>query len=462
MKTKPPLAAHPPSAFKGYIGVSQKDITPPVGIFARNWGAATHDTAEGIHRPMQLTCNTFQTAPGSQPLVLIGADLGWWKNAEYEQVFRGQILAALDLPAPSLMFCLSHTHAGPGICPDDKHKPGGAFINPYLDHLIESSILAIREALQNSQRAILTWQYGECNLSVNRDFPDPEADRILTGYHPGVPADNTLLVGRITTESGKITGTIINYACHPTTLAWQNKLISPDYIGAMREVIEAQTGANSLFLQGASGELSPPQQFTGDTKLADRYGRQLGYAALSVLESMEAPATQLAYRGVIESGASLAMWETAETCIPTVMKAEMVPILFPLKDFPRYAELETEWSTCTDHVLKERLWRKMCIRKAIGDGDTTDIPLWVWQLGNSLLIGQPNEAYSEFQIEIRAQYPELAVAVINLANGSYGYLPPAELYNLNTYPVWQTPFASGSLDLLKKTTTDTIRQTIVY
>lgn len=456
--TKPPITGPLPSGFRGLIGISRRDITPPVGIFARNWGAATHDIAEGIHRPMCLTCFAFQTENSPAPLLLIAADLGWWKNAEHERIFRQQLLTELQLPEANLMFCLSHTHAGPGICLDDAEKPGGHLIKPYFKHLIQASTEAATEAIANSATARLTWQYGECNLAINRDFPDPEGDRILTGYHPGVPADNTLLVGRITAESGKTIGTIVNYACHPTTLAWQNKLISPDYIGAMREVVEKQTDAPCLFLQGASGELSPPRQFTGDTDLADRYGRQLGYAALSTLESMEAPAQRLAYRGVVESGASLAMWEPKEAEVPDTLEALEIPVVFPLKSFPKYAELETEWRHCTDHVLKERLWRKMCIRKAIGDGDSTEIPLWVWRLGNSILIGQPNEAYSEFQTDIRAMHPTLAIAVMNLVNGSYGYLPPAELYQLDTYPVWQTPFAAGSLDLLKQITIAALRR----
>lgn len=447
----------PPSGFRGYIGVSQKDITPPAGIYARNWGAATHDTAEGIHRPLTLTCHTFQSDPGEKPLVLVGADLGWWKNADHEKMLRHTILDRLSLPPTNLMFCLSHTHAGPGICLDDAGKPGGEYIKPYFDKLIEVSVKVIKEALENAVPAILTWQYGECNMAVNRDFPDPEASRILTGFNPGGHTDNTLLAGRITSEDNRILGTLVNYACHPTTLAWQNKLISPDYIGAMREIVETATGAPCLFMQGASGELSPPQQFTGDTTLADRYGRQLGYAVLSTLHSMEAPATRLAYKGAVESGASLAMWEPAPFDISREIKAEMVTVEYPLKDFPLYSALEAEWSACTDHVLKERLWRKMCIRKAIGDGSSAGVPLWVWQLGSSLLIGQPNEAYSEFQTVIRSQYPDLAIAVMNLTNGSIGYLPPRPLYDQNTYPVWQTPFAAGSLDLLKQTTADTVR-----
>ncbi|GAA4438183.1 neutral/alkaline non-lysosomal ceramidase N-terminal domain-containing protein [Ravibacter arvi] len=447
-----------PSGFAGLIGVCQNDITPPVGIYARNWGAATHDVAEGIHRPLTLTCITFQQHSSDQPLVLLGADLGWWKNSEHEVILRHAILSQLSLPEQNLMFCLSHTHAGPGICLDDANKPGGELIRPYFDRLITASVDAARRALQNAGQAILTWQYGACNLAVNRELPDPAADRILTGYYPGQPADNTLLVGRIARENGEILGTLVNYACHPTTLAWQNRLISPDYVGAMRETVESATHAPCFFMQGASGELSPPQQFVGETALADRYGRQIGYAVLSTLASMESPGARLAYKGVVESGASLGMWEPEPVQVSGDLKATLVSVAYPIKDFPLSAELEAEWSECTDNVLKERLWRKLCIRKAIGDGDTAKVSLWIWQVGDSILVGQPNEAYSGFQQSVREEFSTRAVVVMNLVNGSIGYLPPRPLYQLNTYPVWQTPFAAGSLDLLMKTTSDTVGQ----
>ena len=40
------------SEFKGEIGVARADITPPPNIYARSWGSAKHDAAEGIHRPL--------------------------------------------------------------------------------------------------------------------------------------------------------------------------------------------------------------------------------------------------------------------------------------------------------------------------------------------------------------------------------------------------------------------------
>ncbi len=448
------------SEFTGYIGLSRKDITPPAGIYSRNWGAAKHDVAEGVHRPLTLTCCTFQNVQDKQPLVLIGADLGWWKNAEYELRLRSKILEELSLPASHLMFCLSHTHAGPGICPDDEHKPGGKLIQPYLDQIAVSAVEAIREALQAAVPSVLTWHTGRCSLATNRDLPEPGGTRILTGLNPDMPADDTLLVGRIADSSGTIRGTLINYACHPTTLAWDNQLISPDYIGAMREIVEENTGAPCLFLQGASGELAPAEQYSGDTALADRYGRQLGYAVLSTLASMQKPATGLKFKEVVESGATLALWATEKLMPSGRLRAEMTGIEFPLKEFPLLEEIEKEWSACEDPVIKERLWRKRCIRKAIGDGTTAIVPLWVWQLGDSFLAGQPNESYSEFQTELRHAFPGHAIAVMNIVNGSVGYLPPRRLYAENAYPVWQTPFAAGSLDILKSTAEKTIQNLI--
>ena len=64
------------SEFVGRIGVAREDITPPVGIYARSWGAAVHDVAEGIHRPMTVTALTLQERNKrgkNPPLVLIGS-----------------------------------------------------------------------------------------------------------------------------------------------------------------------------------------------------------------------------------------------------------------------------------------------------------------------------------------------------------------------------------------------------
>ncbi len=448
------------SSFTGLIGVAQVDITPPVEIYSRNWGAAKYDVAEGIHRPLLLTCITFQSSQNEKPLVLIGADLGGWNNCEEELILRSELLKELAIGAPQLMLCYSHTHAGPSLNRENSRKPGGEYIDSYLTKFKESAIRAARDALFSASPAVLTWHYGICKLATNRDLPDLETDRFVVGFNPDKKADDTLLVGRITDEQNRIIGTIVNYACHPTTLAWDNRLISPDYIGSMRELVESSTKAPCLFLQGASGELAPAEQYAGDIEIAEKNGRQLGYSVLATLESMLKPKMELSFNKVVESGASLAVWNQSSYEPSAKISSEMADVPFKLKPLPSLLEIEQQYRDCNDRVMKERLLRKRGIRKAVGDGEVAQMPVWVWQLGDSFLVGQPNEAYSEFQEHLRRQFSPKAVAVMNLVNGGIGYLPPLELYSKDIYPEWQTPFAAGSLEILIKSAIQVVKELV--
>jgi hypothetical protein len=262
-----------------------------------------------------------------------------------------------------------------------------------------------------------------------------------------------LLVGRVCDSAGKVLLTIANYACHPTSLAWQNHLISPDWVGAFYQTVESVTGGLAMFLQGASGELQPARTYTDDLEIIRAQGRQLGYATLSVLEGMLPSGQQLEYDGVIESGAPLACWKTVSVPSNKKLYTRKVEIDLPLKeDLPTLENLEQQIADCKGRVLAERLTRKMHIRRKVGNGSTTKSPLWIWEVGDCIIFAAPNESYSLLQTSLRAHFANRAVAVINLANGSAsGYLPPADLYEKDIYQVWQTPFAKGGLEKLIET-----------
>lgn len=437
------------SAFTGHIGVAREDITPPVGIFCRNWGAAKHDIAEGVHRPLTLTALTLQTDAQSKPFVLIDADLGWWRSIATEQAFRKKLIETLGIEPSQFIFGLSHTHSTPPLAEPDSQWKGGELLPGYLRKVQQATIDTTTKALRSATRATLEWNVGRCSLATHRDLPDPERNRIVCGFNPAVAADDTLLVGRISDAAGKIMATITNYACHPTTLAWDNKLISPDFPGSMRATIEANTGsAPALFLQGASGELSPRYQYVGDPAVADAYGRQLGFAALAALAAMEPAGMELTYGGVVESGAPLAVWNRTPRVASAVLKAINPTVDLPLKDWPSADELERERQSCSDRALEERLRRKRDIRRVLGDGKTFAMPIWVWRIGDAVLVGCMAEAYSWMQRHLRQRFAGQPIIYMNLVNGSIGYLPPAELYGADLYQVWQTPFERGSLETL--------------
>ncbi len=445
--------AKPPSqfdaGFAGKIGAARRDITPPVGIYARNWGAAAHDVAEGIHHPFTATALSLQASDGGAPCLLVAMDLGWWRTREDEEFVRVALLEALGLESARVMVHLSHTHSGPSICREDAEKPGGHLIAPYLAKVRDAAIEAARAALASAAPATLAWTSGRCGLARNRDLQDPERDRVVCGVNPSAPADDTVLVGRATDERGRCVATIVNYACHPTTLAWENRLLSPDYVGALRQVVESRTdGAPCLYLHGASGELAPRDQYTGDVETADRNGRQLGFAAVSALEGMLPPRTELRYAGVVESGAPLATWRREVRAPSGRLEARLLEVELPLKPLPSIEEIDAELARCEDRVQAERLRRKRRVRRIVGGGSTVRVPVWAWRVGEGFILGQPNEAYSQLQRELRRRQAARPVAVMNLVNGSIGYLPPEGLYGRDLYQVWQTPFERGSLERL--------------
>lgn len=439
---------HP--GYSGRIGVTRRDITPPIGIYARNWGAATHDVAESVHRPLTLTALTIMSSSSDNPLVLLDADLGWWKTPGLFNRFKSRLLQEFSLPSSNLIFALSHTHAAPPLMEPDESLTGSDLLKAWIESLFDNAVQAIRSALEHSFEGTLEWHAGRCGLATVRDLVDPTSsvDRFVCGYAPTEVADDTLLLGRITDLSGRIQGTVVNYACHPTTLAWHNRAISPDFVGAMRETIESVTHAPAMFLLGVCGELAPRYQYVDDIAVADEHGRELGFAALSVLFGMEPPRTRMRYSGTIESGAPLAVWKHEARHPSTDIRSIQPSVELPLKNWPSADELEQQRLNCVDRTLEERLRRKRDIRKGLGDGRAFQLPITVWKLGDAILIGSCCEAYSILQQELRRRFSGNAIICMNLVNGSLGYLPPAELYETDFYTVWQTPFDRGSLEIL--------------
>ena len=137
------------------------------------------------------------------------------------------ILARTGLDEASLLINMSHTHAGANVNSQLTDKPGVELIEPYIEHLTEQIGAAILEAREAAAAAWVTYGTGRCALATNRDLWDAAAERFVCGYNPDEPADDTLLVARVTSETGEARATLFNYACHPTTLAWENRCSRP-------------------------------------------------------------------------------------------------------------------------------------------------------------------------------------------------------------------------------------------
>jgi hypothetical protein len=243
-------------------------------------------------------------------------------------------------------------------------------------------------------------------------------------------------------------------------------------VGAMREVIQKHTGAPCLFLQGASGQLGPWEGYVGDTEVADRNGRQLGFAALSGLESLPPAATVFEYTGPVESGAILGTWKHR----PTDAKQEAESRRWQTRDFnvnlqyrmdlPTEAETRAElarWESeeaiarTADNMARvsecraraEQMSRQLTRLAALPAGKAYPFRVSVSRLGGALWVFTPGELYQEFQIAVRKRFPEFALMVATLTNDwQPGYLPSAESYGYGIYQEIISAVSPGSLEAL--------------
>lgn len=449
------------------LGVARCDITPPIGIYHRMWGAATHDRSTGVHRPLTATAACFRPLDGTDEQILLALDHCLLWGAEMED-FLAIVGRDAGVSIDQLIVAFSHTH-GAGLMGRERAAlPGGDLIAPYLQSVADKATALIREARSTLRPVTLLSAVGRCDLAAHRDLWDADSGQYVCGFNPDGPTDDTVLVGRAVDDAGATVATFVNYACHPTTLAWQNTLISPDYPGAMREVVEGATGAPCVFLQGASGDLGPREGFVGDPAIADRNGRQLGYAVLSALEKLPTPGTRFVYTGPVVSGATIGTWShqpLPET--KTDWRRRRWNVELPYRsDMPtaeQAAADRTRWQAeeaqavregdsvrvrdC--HAMVERMTRWLTRLPVLPSGPTFPLPVTLWRIGDVLWLAVEGEHYHWLQKTLREHLPNTPLFVITVANGSRAaYLVPREAYGKGIYQESIAVLAPGCLEQL--------------
>jgi len=434
------------------FGVAVRDVTGPVGIYMRWWGAAKHDVADGIHRPSTATAAVIAPVDGSGPaLTLVALDYCSFQNPDDERALRRTVQERTGATEETLILTLGHQHSTVNAGSQIADKPGGDLGAAYRARLADEITAAVLAARDGLAPAWITYGQGRCNLATNRDYWDGEEGRWACGYNPDGVADDTVLVARVTSDDGAVRATLLNYACHPTTLAWDNHRLSPDYIGAAREVLERAFAAPALFMQGASGDLGPRVGFVGDTAVADRNGRQLGYAAASAIEAIPPPATTFTYTGIVTSGADIGTWAYQPSSAEHIdaasrLKVQVVRVAIPTKPLPSAAELEASLAAATERAEGEKLHRRLNLRRALGESDVQMLRLWFWRLGDAVLVSIPDEPYAVLQQTLRQTFPETPIFVLGITNGSLGYLVPRDLYGTGRYQEIQSPYLPGCLE----------------
>ena len=476
------------------FGIASINITPPVGMYHRMWGAAAHDRSTGIHRPLRAMVVVMrplvQIDLVQAQTVLVSLDHCLLRAPEMEALLS-ETCRLTGLSRTDLLVTFTHTHSAGYLSRDRAEMPGGDLIGPYLDSLPSKIAEAFRDATANVQRVTLTYGSTTCEMGCHRDYFDDVRGHFVCGFNPDAAEPLPLNVVRVSADVGRaarlsrtgeppvLRATIVNYPCHTTTLAWENTLVSPDYVGALREVVERETNAPCLFLLAPCGDIGPRDGFVGDTSVADRNGRHVGFAALSVLEGLPPTETDHVYAGPVFSGATLGAWQhrawsDERMTLTAIARSAQLSVPLPyLSSLPKLADAEQRHQelivdeqaaraagrfdeAAELRTLVERQIRLLHRIRPLPQGEAYPCPAWAWQWGDAFWVAAEGESYHFLQSELARRFPQRPLIAITLANGTNcSYLPTREAYSKSQlYQPEVALVAPGSLEWL----TDAIGQ----
>lgn len=266
-----PAEAAPEGIFK--VGFAKRDITPTAPMPMWGYGARHEALSEGVRDPLHAKAVVIDV--GSDKLAIVGLDLGRSPRADSMARIRAAVLEASGVNF--ILMSGSHTHHGPVLELKDEEGKGKGIYDAavaYVASLEENLIDVINEAAKKARKARVGW--GSMAVPMNRNRH--------TKIEPK-PVDTELTVLRFDDKSGKPIALVVNYAAHPTILKAQDLRFSAEYPGQMMNAVEADFGANCLFMQGAAGDMSTSR--TEATNSIEAYGKALAEKVIAVAREIE-------------------------------------------------------------------------------------------------------------------------------------------------------------------------------
>lgn len=403
------------------IGVARSDISPADGTPLA--GYAWWRGSRGVRDP--LTATALVLDDGARRLAIVAMDLLAIHEATAQAILDAACGPAGLGPDAVLLAC-SHSHSAPVASTSERAK---ASQRAYVAALIPKVTDALVRAAGALTPATLYSGATAADLAVHRRPLGPDGKARLEA-NPDGPVDRTVGLLQFRDPAGRPLATVVNIACHPTTLGPRHKHASAVWPGVMRAAVEAQSGAPCLFLQGATGDLNPTHEWS--TPAADL----AGMAALG----QRAAAAVLA-------------------ALPTLRETTAVPLAAARTRVPLALEPEPHPRTGRPMTYRQALWRRTHIPPIFadrlldafypwkstlsdsGDGPPT-LPLTTQtlRLGDVAIAALGAETFQAIGADLRARSPARLTLIAAYANAMIGYLPTAEDHAHGGYEVDLSPY----------------------
>lgn len=418
-------------------GAATSNITPPLGeLIVGGWKPipATH-----IHDELYARClllNDGETTIGFVICDNVGIP------REVFDAARALIDAETDLDVSKLMMASTHTHSATTARGDNKAAVVETFTE-YQKTVARRIADGVRRALNEMQPAQIAWGSAEEPSEVfNRRWfvTDPKmlsnpfggVDQVRMNpsrgsaalVRPAGPVDPEVSFISVRSKNGQPIALLGNYSLHYVG-GVRSGDVSADYFGYFAKMISERLGADKqhppfvgILTNGTSGDVNNIN-FAGKSPAVRPY------------QKMQMVAEKVANR-VLEAHSTLDWQDWVK--LDSAMTDLVLKVRQPTPEMQKHFEELEKRPQAERHIREETYAARI---KLIQEGPKeVVVPLQVLRIGSLAVQAIPFEVFTEIGLELKDRTPFEESFTIELANGSYGYLPTPQQHKLGGYETW--------------------------
>ena len=421
-------------------GVARANITPPAGT--RFLGYILRiEPATGIDTELNVTALVL--ADEKAKVAIIDTDLCSFSVARADEI-REKVAQAIGTTPDQVLLAYTHTHNGP-VVERGRFAEYTDAESHYIDNLANYIAGAAQLADARRRPARVGGGSGSAPIAINRIETLPDGTVIL-GQNARGRTDHEVKVVRIDGLDGQPLAAIVNYAAHPVVLGPDPMLVSADYPGVAREVVERATGAMCVYLMGAAGDQMPVDAWRDDTATVHKVGSILGHEAASVYFGIETRRLETTKTLVVSLAEVLAYGvKEVPGSTHTYLGAAERRIALGFMALPSLADAERMQRAENDKLAAaqargdarmtyigeiEVKWAARLV-EAVRSGRPPQPPVGVVQairIDDVAILTSPGEAFVGMGLEVKARSPLKHTLFASYANGALGYVRTPEAY----------------------------------
>ncbi|MGH0486452.1 neutral/alkaline non-lysosomal ceramidase N-terminal domain-containing protein [Bacillus mycoides] len=390
------------------VGVCKVDITPPIGI---DFIGYHRDT--GINNIEDHIYGTiFVFEKDEMKTVFISIDnIGML--VEDTTMIRERVASELNEPLQQITVVYTHTHSGPETVGDHP------LIKSYKTILLNNVVQGAITANNNMRSCEVGWDVTTGDIGVNRRERAPDGKAKMGINIEGIVDKRIGVLAMRNAESKELAGVIVFCTAHPNVLKGDSDVLSADYPGMTREILEKIVNCPVIIVQGAAGNVNA--KYRGSQEALKQMAYVLSGHVLTILPTVT-------YRPIVN----------LRTISSTMqMKLKDIP---EIEEIKRMAQLaEKQWGVNTEEWLTIVLEKH---RRNIQQV-SIDLEIQLFQINDGIFSGIPMEPFSETALEMKESVQNELAFFGGYTNGYIGYLPTKEEYAYGGYEVELNPVVYG-------------------